>query len=216
MPDPKRAEFITRHFKDLQTIRFAPVPALMLLAPFFVELDTSHASKATAWGFLLGLVGFLLFVVGFFRWSTVAIKRRYGTVKESRVEAQRMMSHPAIFVLFMISAAVASWFYFFGPRRRTTDVYCAFALFSTMLRTILDSTNPARRRLVWTIGLVALFGAGPFLIVNEVDGGAAILFLAGVVWLSISVFDFLLLRRTFEEISSSPSSRTTEAVAHFG
>jgi hypothetical protein len=215
MRDPQRVEFVTRHFKDLQSIRFAPVPALMLLAPLFVELDTSHVSKATAWGFLLGLLGFLFFVVGFFWWSTVAIKRRYGSLRESRNEAQRMLFHPTIVGLFLISAATASWFYFFGPRRRTTDVYCAFVLLSAMLRTILDSTNPAARRLVWTIGLVALFGAGPFLIVNDVDGGAAIVFLGGIVWLSISIFDFLL-RRTFAEISSPPSAGATEAVAHFG
>jgi hypothetical protein len=119
-------------------------------------------------------------------------------------------------VLFLISAAVASWFYFFGSRRRTTNVYCAFALLSAMLRTILDSTNPAGRRLVWAMGLVTLLGAGPFLIVNDVDGGAAIVFLGGVVWLSLSVFDFLLLRRTFAEISASPSGGVTDAVAHFG
>jgi hypothetical protein len=216
MPDPQRVEFVTRHFKDLQSIRLAPVPALMLLAPLFMELDTSHVTKATAWGFLLGLLAFLLFVAGFFWWSTVAIKRRYGSIKESRNEAQRMMHHPVIFALFLISAAVASWFYFFGPRRRTTYVYSAFALLSTMLRTILDSTNPVRRRVVWAIGLAALLGAGPFLVVNEVDGGAAIVFLGGVVWLSISIFDFLLLRRTFAEISASPSSGATDVVAQYG
>ncbi len=214
MPDPKHVEFVTRHFEELQSIRFAPVPALMLLAPLFVELDTSHATKATAWGFLSGLLGFLLFVVGFFRWSTVAIKRRYGSVKESRVEARRMMLHPAIFVLSMISAAVASWFYIFGPRRYGSYVYFAFILLNLMLRTILDSTNPPSRRVVWTIGLVVLCSAEPFL--KDVDGGAAVPLLGGIVWLSLSIFDFMLLRRTLVEISASPSSGLTEPVAQFG
>jgi hypothetical protein len=216
MPDSRRLELVTRHFKDLQSIRFAPVPAFMLLAPLFVELDTSHMTKAAAWRFLLGLLAFLLFVAGFFWWSTVAIKRRYGSVKVSGDEARRMMHHPAIFALLLISGAVASWFYFFGPRRRTTYVYGAFALLSAMLRTILDSTNPAMRRVVWAIGLVTLLGAGPLLVVNDVDRGAAIVFLGGVVWLSISIFDFLLLRRTFAEISESPSAGATGVVAQLG
>jgi hypothetical protein len=68
-----------------------------------------------------------------------------------------------------------------------------------MLTTILDSTNLASRRIAWAIGLVVLFAVGPFLL--DVEGGAALLSLAGAVWLSLSVFDFLLLRRTFAEIS---------------
>jgi hypothetical protein len=114
----------------------------------------------------------------------------------------------------MIMVAVQSWFYFFDRRNYHWEVYGVGILLTTMLQPILDSTNPASRRVVWAIGLVVLFGAGPLLI--GVDDGAAIFFLAAVVWLSISIFDFLLLRRTFDEISASPSSGATDVVANFG
>jgi hypothetical protein len=80
--------------------------------------------------------------------------------------------------------------------------------------TILDSTNLASRRIAWAIGLVVLFTAGPFLL--GVEGGAAIILLAGAVWLSLSIFDFLLLRRSFAEISASPPTAAMEAVLHRG
>jgi hypothetical protein len=51
---------------------------------------------------------------------------------------------------------------------------------------------------------------------NDVDGGAAIFLLGGAVWLSLGIFDFLLLHRTFADISAAPSSGATEAVAHYG
>jgi hypothetical protein len=217
MPDPQRVEFVTRHFKDLQSIRFAPVPALMLLAPLVTELDTSHVSKATAWGVLSGLLVFLLFVVGFFWWSTVAIKRRYGSVKESRHATEQMQGHPVLVAVTLIAIAALLWFKFVDPSHsHFSDVYTVFAILTLMLPRILDSTNPAVRRVVWAIALVALFGAGPFLIVNDVDGRAPIVFLGGIVWLSISIFDFLLLRRTFAEISASPSSAATDVVAQYG
>jgi hypothetical protein len=216
MPDPKRVEFITRHFKDLQSIRFAPVPALMLLAPLLTVFDGPHISRATALAILLSLLFCIVGVVGFYWWSTAAIKRRYGSVRLSRDEAYRMQQHPVIFVLYLIMGAVMFGFYFFAPRPRHPYVYSVFILLITMLRTILDSTNPASRRLVWTIGLVVLFGPGSFLILSGVDGGVVTCLLGGVVWLSISIFDFLLLRRTFAEISGSPSSGATDPVAHYG
>jgi len=209
MPDPQRVEFITRHFKDLQTIRFAPLPAAMLLIPFADRMP--HVSVGVARALLLG---FLFGVVGFFRWSTVAIRRRYGSVRLSNDLAQRMMFHPAILALNMIMVAVQSWFYFFDRRNYHWEVYGVGVLLIMMLRPILDATNPASRRIVWTIGLVALFGAGPFL--NDVGDGAPVIFLAGAVWLSISIFDFLLLRRTFAEISTSPSSGAAEPAAQLG
>jgi hypothetical protein len=210
MPDPKRVEFVTRHFKDLQSIRFAPVPAAILLAPLAPPM--THMSRGAAWAVLLG---FLFGAIGFYWWSTVAIKRRYGSVKVSSDEAQRrMMFHPAILGLFMIVVAVQSWFYFFDRRNYHWEVFALFTLLSRMLSTILDSTNPASRRVAWTIGLVALFGAGPLL--NRVGDAATVILLAGAVWLSISIFDFLLLRRTFAEISASPSGGATEALTQYG
>jgi hypothetical protein len=207
MPNPQRAEFVTRHFKDLQTIRFAPAPAAMLLAPMMARIPNINGVIALAL-----LLIFLFCVIGFYWWSTAAIKRRYGSVKLSRDEAQRMLFHPAIFVPYIIVVAVQSWFYFFDRGNYHWEVYAVFILLIRMLGPILDFTNPVRRRVVWAIGLVALFGAGPFLI--DVDGGAAIFLLGGAVWLSLSIFDLLLLRRTFAEISASPSSAATEAMAH--
>ena len=209
MPDPKRVEFITRHFKDLQSIRFAPIPALMLLAPLMPSTPP-HVSRGVAWGILLS---FLFSVIGFYWWSTGAIKRRYGSVRLSHDETQRMFFHPAIFVPFAVVVAIQSWFFFFDRRNYHWEVYAIWTLLSMMLRPILDSTNPGSRRVVWAIGLVALFGVGSFLIWSENE---AIFSLAGVVWLSISIFDFLLLRRTFAGISASPSSGATDVVASYG
>ena len=208
MSNPQRIEFVTRHFGDLQTLRFAPVPAAMILA--LAAHRMPHVSPSVARGLL---VGFLLCVAGFYWWSTIAIRRRYGSVKVSREEALRMGHSPIIFALSMIMFAALTWFYF-ADRTHFWDVYIPFTILIAMLRTILDSTNLASRRIAWAIGLVVLFTAGPFLV--GVDGGAAIFALAGAAWLSLSVFDFLLLRRTLAEISSSPSTAATEAVIHHG
>ena len=208
MPDRQRLEFITRHFKDLQTIRFAPLPIAMLLAP--VLPDTSHMSRGTAWAVLMAI---LLTVGGFYWWSTVAI-RRYGSVRLSREEGLRMQLHPIIFALFMVMFLAQTWFYFFGPRTHYWDVFTLFTALIIMLQTVLDSTNPASRRIAWAIGLVVLFSAGPFL--YGLNREVAFSPLAGAVWLSLSIFDFLLLRRTFAEISSSPFPGGTGAVAHYG
>lgn len=205
MPDPQRVEFITRYFKDLQTIRFAPLATALVLAPLIARMP--HASVSAAWALLLG---FLFGMVGFYWWSTVAIQRRYGSVRLSRSEAQRKGGHPAILALRLLPLAAV----IFAPRTSFWDWFIACTILISLLTTILDSTNLAIRRIVWTIGLVVLFAAGPVLI--DVDRGAAIASLGGVVWLSISVFDFVLLRRTFAEISASPSSGATGAVAQYG
>jgi hypothetical protein len=83
----------------------------------------------------------------------------------------------------------------------------------SLLTTILDSSNLAIRRIVWAIGLAVLFATGPFLF--GVYSGTVIASLAGVVWLSLSIFDFLLLRRTVAEISASPPRRATGVVANY-
>jgi hypothetical protein len=209
MNNPQRLEFVTRHFRDLQTIRFAPVPMAMIMA--LAAHGMPHVSRGAAWGMLLA---FLLCAGGFYWWSTVAIGRRYGSVRVSREEAQRMRHHPVIVGLHVIMLAGLAWFYFVRPHTYYWDVYIAFTILVTMLQTILDSTNLASRRIAWAIGLVVLFAAGPFLV--GVEGGAAILALAGAVWLSLSIFDFLLLRRTFEEVSASPPAAGTERVVRFG
>jgi hypothetical protein len=209
MPNPQRLEFVARHFGDLQTIRFAPVPATMLLA--LAAHRMPHVSRSVAWGMLLG---FLLLVGGFYWWTTVAIRRRYGSITLSSDEKLRMRFHPIIFALSMIFAAALTYFYFFAPHTHFSDVLIAGSTLIGMLMTILDSTNLASRRIAWAIGLVVLFTAGPFLL--GVEGGAAIVSLAGAVWLSLSIFDFLLLRRTFAQISSSPPTAAPEAVLHRG
>jgi hypothetical protein len=209
MLNPQRLEFITRHFRDLQTIRFAPVPATMVLA--LAAHRMPHVSPSVGRGMLLV---FLLCVAGFYWWSTVAIRGRYGSVRVSREQARRMQRHPIVAVLYMIQVAALVWFGFVAPHTYFSDVYIASTVLIVMLMTILDSTNLASRRIAWAIGLVILFAAGPFLV--DVDGGAAIFALAGAVWLSLSVFDFLLLRRTFAEISACPPTTATETVAHHG
>jgi hypothetical protein len=194
MPSSQRLEFVTRHFGDLQTIRFAPVPAAMVLA--LAAHKMPHFSPSVERGLLLG---FLLLAGGFYRWSIAAIRRRYGTVKVSREEAQRMRRHPMIQALYVIVLVG----YFFAPRTHFSDLYISSFVFVGMLTIILDSTNVPSRRIAWGIGLVVLFTVGSFLLGRE--GGAAIFSLAGAVWLLLSVFDFLLLRRTFAG---------TEAVHH--
>jgi hypothetical protein len=210
MPNPQRLEFVARHFGDLQTIRFAPVPAAMLLGPFAAHW-MPHVSRGIAWGILLS---FLSCVGGFYWWSTVAIRRRYGSIRLSTEEKLRMRFHPIIFALSMIFAAALTYFYFFAPHTHFSDVFITGSIFIGMLMTILDSTNLAIRRIAWAIGLVVLFGGEPFLL--GVEGGAAIFPLAGAVWLSLSIFDFLLLRRTFAEISASPPAAGTEALLRHG
>jgi hypothetical protein len=99
MPYRQRLEFITRHFKDLQTIRFAPLPIAMLLASIVPGIP--HMSKVTAWAVLMAI---FLTVGGFYWWSTAAI-RRYGSVRLSRDERLRMRLHPIIWALFVLMAA---------------------------------------------------------------------------------------------------------------
>ena len=209
MLDSQRLEFVTRHFGDLQTIRFAPVPATMVLA--LAAHRMPHLSPSVARGVLLV---FLLSVAGFYWWSTAAIRRRYGSVKVSPEEARRMRHNPAVAALYVIQAAALLWFGFVAPHTRYSDVYIGSTILIVMLMTILDSTNLASRRIAWAIGLVILFTAGPFLL--DVDSGAAIFALAGAVWLSLSVFDFLLLRRTFAVISSSQPTPAAEPEVHRG
>jgi hypothetical protein len=113
MPNLQRLEFVTRHFRDLQMIRFAPVPAAMLLGPF-AAYWMPHVNRAVAWVILLS---YLSCVVGFYWWSTLAMRRRYGSVKVSRDEALRMLFHPAIFVPYIIVVVVQSWLYFLDPQQ---------------------------------------------------------------------------------------------------
>jgi hypothetical protein len=206
MPNSQRLEFVTRHFLDLQTIRFAPVPAAMLLAPLAAH-RMPHVNVSTAWGILLS---YLSCAGGFCWWSTLAIRRRYGSVQLSSEEALRMSRSPVIFALNMIMVAALAWFYFAAPRTHYWDVYIAFTVLIVMLRTILDSTNPAGRRVAWAIGLVVLFTAGPFL----TGAGGGEVALAGAVWLSLSIFDFLLLRRSLA--TAVPRAAGAEAVMQRG
>lgn len=209
MVDPQRLEFATRHFRDLQTIRFAPVPISMMLTLAIYRMP--QLNRSAAWALLLG---FLLSTAGFYWWSTVAIRRRYGSVKASRERTQRRLHHPIIAASRIVLGGALIWFGFFARETHYSDVYISGTIFIFMLMTVLDSTNLASRRVAWGIGLVALFTAGPFLL--GAARGAAIFALAGAVWLSLSVFDFLLLRRIFSEISASPPTQATYSVFRRG
>jgi hypothetical protein len=199
MSTSQRLEFLTRHFNDLQTIRFAPLPAAMVLT--LLAQSTPHISRSVAWGML---VGFLACLGGFYRWSTVAIRRRYGSVRISNDEKLRMRRQPVIAALGVLLLGGLIWFRFFGARAHFWDWYITVTILIVMLMKILDSTNPASRRIAWTVGLVVLFGTGVLLAAD--DRGGAILGLAGIVWLSLSIFDFLVLRRTFADISALPTA----------
>jgi hypothetical protein len=206
MTNPPRLEFLARHFGDLQMIRFAPLPAAMMLAVFAPPV--SHLSRSVAWAMLLG---FLALLVGVYRWSTLAIRRRYGSVTRSAQDAQRIERHPLI-VALNIMAAVLMGYCYFSPHSYFFDVYIAFTILVLMLRIILDPTNLPIRRTSWMIGLLVLFSAGPFLL--HVSGAAVALI--GAVWLSLSIFDFLLLRRTFAQRTGALPGAAAEAVLHGG
>lgn len=208
MTSPQRLEFITRHFNDLQTIRAAPAPLAMLLAPALRRMP--HLSRVGAW---VGLLVFLSIVGGFYRWSTVAIRRRYGSVKVSNDEEQRRRP-PVVKTLQLVFIVALTWCFFLAHRSYFWELYLSSTIFIGMLTMIVDSTNTTSRRIAWTIGLVVLFSAGPFLI--GVDGGSAIFCLAGGIWLALSLFDFLLLRRTFAEIATNPPAAVTEGVVRYG
>jgi hypothetical protein len=130
-------------------------------------------------------------------------------VKGSRDEG-RPRHPPVIRAIQLIVLAGLLWLGFFAPNTYFSDWYISSTILIVMLTTILDSTNLASRRVAWAIGLAVLFTAGPFL--AGIDGGAAIVLLAGGVWLSLSIFDVLLLRRTFAEISANPPSAVTQGV----
>ena len=206
MPNPSRLEFLTRHFSDLQTIRFAPVPAAMMLA--IAAHRMPHLGRGAAWAML---IGFLVLIAGVYRWSTLAIRRRYGSVRQSGSEAMRMRRHPILAGLNIVAATMLI-FNFFAPHSYYWALYSALIVLIVMLQTILDFTNLASRRFAWTIGLVVLFTGGPFLV--GIDGAA--ISLTGAVWLSLSVFDFLLLRRIFAETVAAPPVADTEAVLRRG
>jgi hypothetical protein len=204
MTQEQRLGFAARHFRDLQTIRFAPVAVAMILAPPLPRLLPDHPSRGAAWTL------FVLFpstIAGFYWWSATAIRGRYGTVKGMKGEAQRMRSHPLIILL-----SIGLILYLIAPHKPLPwpDVYIVFSVLVSMLTVILDPTNLASRRIAWAIGLVVLFGAGPFLI--GVDEGAAEVSLAGAVWLALSIFDFVLLRR----VMAPPSPSIGDAVVWHG
>ena len=206
MSNRQRLEFVTRHFSDLQTIRFAPVPVAMILA--VVAHPASGVGRIGSWSILLS---FLVAAVGFYQWSTAAIRRRYGPVQTIHPESWRMQRHPVIVLLRVALALAAVWWYLSPRTSSWTDVYIAFTVLLFMLIKILDSTNLASRRIVWGLGLVTLFGAVPFL--ARMDRGAPVFLLAGGIWLALSAFDFMLLRRILGRNCSPPAG---DAVAPSG
>jgi hypothetical protein len=193
MPDPKRLEFVTLHFRDLQRIRLLPIQLVLTLA---VVEHRPPITVPVAWAMLCG---FFLGVPGFFWWSTAAIRRRYGAVKLSRMEELRMRSHPVIIALYLILAAGLWWaqhiLHLPYGHGSYSDFYLAGTVLIFMLSTILDATNLRSRRVVYAIGTLVLFAVVPF--TTDVLNGKLSMTIAGTVWLSLSLFDFQLLRRSF-------------------
>src|SRR5215475_6990736 len=136
----QRLEFLTRHFNDLQAIRFAPLPAAMVLT--LLAQPMPHISRSVAW---VLLAAFLVCLGGFYRWSTVAIRRRYGSVRISNDEKLRMRRHPVIAALWVLLLGGLIWFRFFGIRAHFSDWYITVTILIFMLMKILDSTNPESR-----------------------------------------------------------------------
>ncbi|HUP02543.1 MAG TPA: hypothetical protein VMU19_01055 [Bryobacteraceae bacterium] len=162
------------------------------------------------------LLGLLIAIAPFYWWSNAAIRRRYGSVRASEEERRRMQRHPVILALLggLALAIILAKFGALGSDAHTSDFWVPAAVLIAILTTILDTTNLPSRRIVWGIGLGALLGAGPVLI--EVAQGAAVFALIGAVWLSVSIFDFLLLRRIFAEISAAQPAATGEAAESHG
>src|SRR5581483_1708391 len=119
LADPRQLAFLARHFRDLQTIRFAPIPLTMILIA--IMHGGQNPGHREAW---TGLILFLVIAISFYAWSTNAIKRKYGTVRATREETARMRSHPVILLLQLAFAAVLTWSYFF-QRGEFSDVYIA-------------------------------------------------------------------------------------------
>ncbi len=125
-----------------------------------------------------------------------------------------MWRHPIIAALRAIFWAGLLWFLNFAPHTYAGDFGVSCLILIAMLVKILDPSNIASRRIAWAIGLVVLLTVTPFL--ADVEAGAGIISLFGAVWLSLSIFDFLLLRRTISEIAGSPPAEASEEVVRFG
>jgi hypothetical protein len=160
----------------------------MILAA--VARPTPHVGRIAAWSILLS---FLFAAFGFYWWSTAAIRRHYGSVRVSREEKTRMEEHPMIRLLRIAPGVAAVWCFSTHRTSLRGDLYVGCGVLVTMLTRILDATNPVSRRIVWGLGLIILFGAGPFLV--RIDQAAPLAILAGGIWLALSIFDFMLLRR---------------------
>jgi hypothetical protein len=205
MTDPERLAFATRHFRDLQTIRFAPVPLAMILT-----LAMPAPTRLSPITLRISLAVFLLIAVAFFWWSTVAIRRRYGSVKVSREERRRMNLHPAIVALTLTASTLLPVRRHFFPREHWSEYSLDLCVVLLLLMKILDSTNLPHRRIAWAVGLVTLLALVPLL--ENVGSPAALFALAGAVWLALSTYDFLLLRR----ILAPPSQSAMDAVLRHG
>ena len=201
MSDPQRLEFVTRHFGDLQMIRFAPLPLTMILAA--VAQPMPRFGRIAAWSILLS---FLLTTGGFWWWSKAAIRRRYGSVQAMPGESQRMQSHPLIVALRIALGLAAVWCWL--SRTSWSDIYLAFTVLLFMLTKILDSTNLVSRRIAWGLGLMILCGAVPFTVRSGRD--VALFALGGGIWLALSLFDFMLMRQILSPRSSPPAAQTAE------
>ncbi|HWE53123.1 MAG TPA: hypothetical protein VG273_25250 [Bryobacteraceae bacterium] len=192
MLDSQRLEFVTRHFWDLRRIRWVPVQLALILA--VAGRRMSHLSVGVARA-LLG--AFLLLTIGFYWWATVAIRRRYGAVQPAPGEGNRMMKHPVIAAAWIVYLASLTLRPLFKHSDTLSSVAMLAVVLVAFLSTILDRTNIPRRRIADAIGMIVLFGAGT--VISNIFDGAAVISLAGLVWFSLSLYDFQLLRRTFGE-----------------
>jgi hypothetical protein len=191
---PERLSFVTRHFYNLQSIRFAPLEVgLILLAV------TPSPPPLTPRAFLVSLCLFLLCAAAFYWWSTVALKHRYGFLKPSPADVVRMNRHPLMVALNILWGTGLLWFSFFRPTRGSglSDYLVATAVLSVMLKPILDKTNLPDRRFAYVLGLASVGTA--FVLAESFDSGRLFVAIAGLVALSLSTFDYRLLRQTFAE-----------------
>jgi hypothetical protein len=172
----------------------------MLLAPVLPK--PSHVTRSAALATLIAVVST---VGGFYWWSTTAI-RHWKPAPSSAKKEFKKPTHPVIAVLFMIMFLAQVWSYFFNARIHYWDVYTLLTVLVLMLQPPLDSTNPPVRRIAWAMGLVVLYAVGPFLYGLSRD----IVFspLAGGVWLSLSILDFLLLRYASSDLYAFAPSPT--------
>jgi hypothetical protein len=194
MLPPERLSFVTRHFYNLQSIRFAPLEVGLILLAI-----TPSPPPLTPRSLRISLCLFLLGAAAFCWWSTVTLRRRYGFIKPSAADVVRINRHPLMVALNILWVAGLLWFSFFRHTRGSglSDFLVATGILSVMVTPVLDKTNLPDRRIAYAIGLACVGTA--FVFAEFFDIGRPFFAIAGLVALSLSTFDYWLLRQTFAE-----------------